>query len=88
MLKLKDKIWTGVLYIVSGFVVILLSFFNRIYTILKVGDCLNPYFLFGDPKVGEAGGGIGPQLFNSFYMLVVSLINICTFWSRSWYIFS
>ena len=31
-------------------------------------------FLFGEPKIGEAGGGIGPQLFNSFYMLIVSLV--------------
>lgn len=71
--KLKDKIWTGVLYVVSGFVVILLVSLIS-YILFQGGNCLNPTFLFGDPKVGEAGGGIGPQLFNSFYMLVVSLI--------------
>jgi len=71
--KLKDKIWTGVLYVVSGFVVILLVSLIS-YILIQGGNCLNPTFLFGNPKVGEAGGGIGPQLFNSFYMLVVSLL--------------
>jgi len=71
--KLKDKIWTGILYSVSGFVVLLLVALIG-YILIKGGDCLRPSFLFGNPKVGEAGGGIGPQLFNSFYMLVVSLL--------------
>lgn len=71
--KLKDKIWTGILYSVSGFVVLLLVALIG-YILIKGGDCLRPSFLFGSAKVGEAGGGIGPQLFNSFYMLVVSLL--------------
>lgn len=71
--KLKDKIWTGVLYVTSGFVVVLLVALIS-YILIKGGDCLRPSFLFGNPKVGEAGGGIGPQLFNSFYMLIVSLL--------------
>ncbi|MBC2582427.1 phosphate ABC transporter permease PstA [Clostridium sp. DJ247] len=71
--KQKDKIWTGILYLVSSFVVILLVALIG-YIIIRGGDCLRPSFLFGDPKIGEAGGGIGPQLFNSFYMLVISLI--------------
>lgn len=71
--KFKDKIWTGILYAVSGFVVILLVALIG-YILIKGGNCLRPSFLFGNPKAGEAGGGIGPQLFNSFYMLVVSLL--------------
>jgi len=71
--KLKDRIWTGILYSVSGFVVLLLVALIA-YILVKGGDCLRPSFLFGNAKVGEAGGGIGPQLFNSFYMLVVSLL--------------
>lgn len=35
---------------------------------------LKPSFLFGNPKLTGAGGGIAPQLFNSFYMLVISLV--------------
>ncbi|NMM65617.1 phosphate ABC transporter permease PstA [Clostridium sp. P21] len=71
--KLKDKIWTGILYVISGFVILLLMALIG-YILYKGGNSLNPSFLFGKPKVGEAGGGIGPQLFNSFYMLVISLI--------------
>lgn len=71
--KLKDKIWTVILYIISGFVVVLLVALIG-YILFKGGDCLKPSFLFGNPKIGEAGGGIGPQLFNSFYMLIISLI--------------
>ncbi len=33
-----------------------------------------PEFLFGRPSNTQAGGGIGPQLINSFYMLVVTLL--------------
>lgn len=71
--KQKDRIWTGILYFVSGFVVVLLVALIG-YILIKGGDCLRPSFLFGEPKVGEAGGGIAPQLFNSFYMLIVSLV--------------
>lgn len=71
--KLKDKIWTGVLYTIAGLVVVLLVALIG-YILITGGDFLKPSFLFGNPKAGEAGGGIGPQLFNSFYMLIVSLI--------------
>jgi phosphate transport system permease protein len=71
--KVQDKIATSVLYIISGFVVLLLVILIG-YILYKGGFCLNPHFLFGNPKVGEAGGGIGPMLFNSFYMLIVSLV--------------
>lgn len=71
--KLKDRLWTTILYGISIFVVVLLVALIG-YILFKGGDCLKPSFLFGNPKIGEAGGGIGPQLFNSFYMLIVSLV--------------
>ena len=71
--KLKDKIWTIILYAVSGFVVLLLLALIG-YILYKGKNFLSPSFLFGNPKVGEAGGGIAPMLFNSFYMLVISLL--------------
>lgn len=71
--KLKDKIWTKVLYVISGFVILLL-FALIIYILFKGAGFFKPSFLFGNAKYGEAGGGIGPQLFNSFYMLVVALV--------------
>ncbi|MBV4418713.1 phosphate ABC transporter permease PstA [Clostridium tyrobutyricum] len=71
--KLKDKIWTKVLYVISGFVIVLL-FALIIYILFKGVGFFKPSFLFGNAKYGEVGGGIGPQLFNSFYMLVVALV--------------
>lgn len=76
--KLKDRLWTGILYVVSGFVVLLLVALIG-YILFKGLTAITPSFLFGNPKVGEAGGGIGPQLFNSFYMLIVSLLITAPF---------
>ncbi|KGK88438.1 phosphate ABC transporter permease PstA [Clostridium sp. HMP27] len=71
--KFKDKMWTGILYVISSFVVLLLVALIG-YILFKGIGTITPSFLFGEPKIGEAGGGIGPQLFNSFYMLIVSLL--------------
>jgi phosphate transport system permease protein len=71
--KQKDKLWTGILYAISIFVVILLVVLIGLI-FYKGRFALSPAFLFGNPKIGEAGGGIAPMLFNSFYMLVVSLL--------------
>lgn len=71
--KKVDKISTIIIYIVSFFVVFLLGAFIA-YIIYKGAGMLKPSFLFGQPKMTTSGGGIGPQLFNSLYMLVVSLI--------------
>jgi len=71
--KRVDKIATVIFYLISMFVVILLGAFI-VYILYKGGSMLKPSFLFGNPKITGAGGGIGPQLFNSFYMLIISLI--------------
>ncbi|ENQ3079093.1 phosphate ABC transporter permease PstA [Bacillus sp. WLY-B-L8] len=68
-----NNIWTGILYAVAFFIVTLLVFL--VYEILQKGwGFWDPSFLFGEPSNTRAGGGIGPQLFNSFYMLVITLI--------------
>jgi phosphate transport system permease protein len=71
--KIKDKIATGILYFISAMVLLLLICLIG-YIIYNGRESLNLSFLFGNPKFGEAGGGIAPQLFNSFYLLVVALI--------------
>lgn len=71
--KLKDKIWTGILYFVSFCVISLLVLLIGYILFNGIGS-ITPDFLFGEPKVGEAGGGIGPQLYNSFHLLVISLV--------------
>ncbi|MBU5590910.1 phosphate ABC transporter permease PstA [Clostridium sp. MSJ-4] len=73
MEKTKDKIATIILYIISSFVILLLVGFIS-YILIKGKSALTPSFIFGEPKFTEAGGGIGPQLFNSFYLLIVTLI--------------
>lgn len=68
-----NKIWTGIFYIVAIFVIILLSYL--VFEILKKGwGFWDPSFLTGRSSNMDAGGGIGYQLFNSFYMLIITLI--------------
>lgn len=67
--KTVDKIWTAILYIIAFFVVSLLAVFI-FYIIYKGRKSLNFKFIFGATE----SGGIGRQLFNSFYMLVISLL--------------
>lgn len=71
--KKIDKIATIVFYFISMFIVVLLGAFI-VYILYKGGSMLKPSFLFGNPKTTGTGGGIGPQLFNSFYMLIISLL--------------
>lgn len=71
--KLKDRVATVILYIISAFVVLLLICFIS-YIIYKGRDSLNFHFIFGKELIDEKGGGIGAQLFNSFYLLLISLI--------------
>lgn len=68
-----DKIATGVLYLISIFIVLILASFI-VYIFYKGGKMLTPHFIFSKPNITGAGGGIGPQIFNSIYMLIISLI--------------
>jgi phosphate transport system permease protein len=71
--KTWDKVATAVLYAISFFIVFLLVGFIG-YIVYNGRSSLNLHFLTADSLIDEAGGGIGPQLFNSFYMLIISLI--------------
>jgi phosphate transport system permease protein len=71
--KLKDKIATAILYCISAFVIVILIALIS-YIIYNGRQSLNIKFLFLGPKYGEAGGGIARQLFNSFYLLIVTLL--------------
>lgn len=71
--KLKDKIATGVFYGISSLIVAILALF--LFYILKEGIHMISFeFLTGKPKMTGTGGGIGPQIFNTLYMLVISLL--------------
>ncbi|WP_026692951.1 phosphate ABC transporter permease PstA [Peribacillus kribbensis] len=68
-----NTIWTGIFYAIAAAVIALLVFL--VFEIIKRGwGFWDPDFLFGLPSNTMAGGGIGPQLFNSFYLLVLSLV--------------
>ncbi|WNS43499.1 phosphate ABC transporter permease PstA [Paenibacillus sp. MMS20-IR301] len=56
-------------------VLVLLLIFWLLFTILGKGlPALRPDFLIKQPEEIDAGGGIGPVLFNSFYILIISLL--------------
>ena len=71
--KKTDKLATGVFYAVAFFVVAILGAFIT-YILYKGLYMITPSFLLGKPSITKAGGGIGPRIFNSLYMLVISLI--------------
>ncbi|MGB9779988.1 phosphate ABC transporter permease PstA [Caldanaerobacter sp.] len=71
--KLYDKIATVYFYLVAGFLVaFLLSLIG--YILYQGRTRLTWSFLTSPPKFMEVGGGIGPQLFNSIELLIITLI--------------
>ncbi|MRX72160.1 phosphate ABC transporter permease PstA [Bacillus lacus] len=70
---IADRLLTGVLWGLSAAVMIII--FLLLFRILAQGlPKITPSFLIDLPDELEAGGGIGPFLFNSFYILVLSMI--------------
>ncbi len=68
-----NSVWTGILYGISGLTLVLLIFL--IWNIIKEGwGFWDINFLTGASSNTQAGGGIGAQLFNSFYLLVLTLL--------------
>lgn len=72
--KREDKIATGILTAIVAFIFILLA--SLIVYIIASGaqKAFDPSFLTGKPEQFKEGGGIGPELFNSFYLLVLTMI--------------
>ena len=72
--KREDKIATGVLMAIVAFIFILLA--ALIVYIIASGaqKAFDPSFLTSKPEQFKEGGGIGPELFNSFYLLVLTMI--------------
>ena len=71
--SLKDKIGQGLYWAVA---VLIFSLVGWLFlTILSKGlKGISLDFLTGLPSELEEGGGIGPFLFNSFYVLLISLV--------------
>lgn len=71
--KTKDKIATGVFYAIAVLIVIILAGLLG-YILVKGVPQLSWKFLTTPPQSLQAGGGIGPEIWNSFYMLVITMI--------------
>lgn len=71
--KSIDKIMTAVLYAVAGIIVLLLAGLLG-YILFQGLPHVSWHFLTSPAKSFEAGGGIGIQLFNSFYLLLLSML--------------
>ena len=71
--KRSDKIATGVLYTVAGIIVLILASL-LLYILVRGSPHISWEFLTSPSKAYQEGGGIGIQLFNSLYLLLVTMI--------------
>lgn len=67
-----DRLATAILWAIAGLVVAVLLAIIGHFVLASIGT-LGPGFLLGDPSDLEIGG-VGPILFNSLYMLVLTLL--------------
>ena len=70
----QDKVATSILTVIVGLVLLILAAIIVYILAAGIGKAVDINFLTGDPEQFKAGGGIGPELFNSFYLLVLTLI--------------
>jgi len=71
--KTTNKIATVMLYMIAFLVVGLLTAFI-VYIFYQGRKSLNLHFITSAAEFMKAGGGIGPQLFNSLYLVLLSMI--------------
>ncbi len=73
-IKARDKAATVVLTVIVGLVLAMLAAIVGYALVSGAGKLFDIGFLTGKPEQFKAGGGIGPELFNSFYLLVLTLL--------------
>lgn len=71
--KKIDRLMTGVIYLMSAIIVAILIAL-LIYIFGAGLPHINWHFLTGASQSFRAGGGIGTQLFNSLYLLILSML--------------
>ncbi|WP_019319166.1 phosphate ABC transporter permease PstA [Streptococcus mutans] len=71
--KKLDKLATGILYTIAGIIVAILASL-LLFILVRGLPNVSWHFFAGRSSSYEAGGGIGIQLYNSFFLLVVTLI--------------
>ena len=70
--KTQDKLAKITLWFIGFLLIAILAVFLG-YMLYKGLPVLSPQFIFGMPSDTEAGGGVGPQLFNTLYILLLSM---------------
>lgn len=70
----QDKLATGILTAIIGFVLLVLAAIVIYILVAGAGKLFDVSFLTGKPQQFKEGGGIGPELFNSFYLLFLTLV--------------
>lgn len=71
--RFKDRVFTGVVWSLG--ILIIVFIFGLLFLILQDGlPKITWDFIFGLPSEIDEGGGIGPTLLNSFYVLFISLL--------------
>lgn len=73
-IALQDTFATGVLFAIVAAICVLLFSLIAYIVASGVGKLFDVSFLTGKPEQFKEGGGIGPELFNSFYLLVLTLL--------------
>jgi phosphate transport system permease protein len=68
-----NTVMTGVLWAAALSIIVLLAFFIG-YILYLGAPAISWHFLTSPPSEIEAGGGIGPEIFNSFYILILTLV--------------
>ncbi|MFD1392239.1 phosphate ABC transporter permease PstA [Lacticaseibacillus jixianensis] len=71
--KQKDKLATVVLYLIAGIIVLILASLLG-YILVQGLPHVSWHFLTSPARAFAAGGGIGIQLFNSFYLLLLAML--------------
>ncbi len=71
--RAMNSVMTGVLWAAALSIIVLLVFFVG-YILYLGAPVVSWNFLTSPPSEVSAGGGIGPEIFNSFYILILTLI--------------
>ncbi|MCL6476794.1 MAG: phosphate ABC transporter permease PstA [Peptococcaceae bacterium] len=71
--RLADRLATAVFWLGAAIVLLILGFLIA-YVFLHGFKSINWHFLTSPPETIRAGGGIGPQIFNSFYLLFLTML--------------
>ena len=71
--RIQDKLATGIMWLAGILILVILVTFLG-YMLIKGLPVLSWDFITGMSSDINAGGGVGPQFFNSFYILALSLL--------------